>query len=310
MDKKITVEERRKLVEERLPLLYKIMEHCTLCPRKCGVNRLKGEKGFCRTTDKIKIASWAQHKGEEPPITGTNGSGAIFPSMCTFACKFCQNFPFSQLDNGVFMTPQELAEKYDYVAKKGVHNLNFVTPTHVIPMLLDAWLNAKPETQKLPLVYNCSGYESEEVLDLLDGIIDVYLPDIKYSQNKPAMQLSSCPNYVEENRRTLKQMFKQVGLLTVDPETELATKGMIIRHLILPNDLAGSKDSLIWLRNEFGPDINVSIMCQYFPAYRVHGDPVLGREITPDEYMPVLDLVEELGFNNVLAQDPTDRGGA
>ena len=310
MDRIITVEERGRLVEERLPKLYKIMEHCTLCPRKCGVNRLKGEKGFCRTTNQIKIASWAQHRGEEPSITGSNGSGAIFPSMCTFACKFCQNFPFSQLDNGVFMTPDELAEKYDYVAKKGVHNLNFVTPTHVIPMLLDAWLRAKPDTQKLPLVYNCSGYESEEVLDLLDGIIDIYLPDIKYSHNKPAMQLSSVPNYVEENRRTLKQMFKQVGLLTIDPETELATKGMIIRHLILPNDLSGSKNSLIWLRNEFGPDINISIMCQYFPAYKVHSDSVLGREITADEYMPVLELVDELGFNNVLAQDPTDRGGA
>lgn len=145
---------------------------------------------------------------------------------------------------------------------------------------------------------------------MLDGIIDVYLPDIKYSQNKPALQLSACGNYVEENRRTLKKMFKQVGLLDVDPQTELATKGMIVRHLILPNDLAGSKDSLKWLRSEFGPDINVSVMCQYFPVHKVHGDPVLGREITPDEYMPVLDLIDELGFNNALAQDPTDRGGA
>ena len=131
------------------------------------------------------------------------------------------------------MTPQELAKKYDYIAQKGVHNINFVTPTHVLPMLLDAWLNAKPETQKLPLVYNCSGYETDEVLDLLDGIIDIYLPDIKYSNNKPALQLSACKDYVEENRRTLKKMFKQVGLLKINSKSGLATKGMIIRHLIL-----------------------------------------------------------------------------
>ncbi len=302
--------EKKKLIENRLPTLHEMMSACRLCPRQCGVDRLNGQTGFCRIGKDIKVASWAHHRGEEPPISGTNGSGTIFSSGCTLGCCFCQNFPFSQMDNGKIFTPEELGKIYDKLASGGVHNLNFVTPTHVVPMLLEAWLHSGEAAQKLPIVYNCSGYETAEVLGLLDGIVDIYLPDIKYSQNSTALELSRVANYVEVNRLTLKLMYKQVGQLHIDPKTDLATRGMIIRHLILPENLAGSADSLRWLRSELGPDIHLSIMCQYFPAYKAHQHQIINRPISETEYLPVLELVEELGFTNVWAQDPTERGGA
>ncbi|HNX77050.1 MAG TPA: radical SAM protein [Candidatus Rifleibacterium sp.] len=301
---------KQRLVEERLPALFAMMSACRLCPRRCGVNRLQGQTGFCRTANQIKVASWAHHHGEEPPISGTNGSGTIFSSGCTLGCLFCQNFPFSQLDNGRIFTAAELGEIFTRLAAEGVHNLNFVTPTHVLPMLLDAWLHSSETARRLPLVYNCSGYESPELLELLAGIIDIYLPDIKYADNAIAARLSQVGDYVEHNRTTLKAMFNQVGQLQINSATDLATRGMIVRHLILPENLAGSADSLRWLRSELGPDIHLSIMCQYFPAHQAHQHPTLKRPITEGEYLPVLELVEELGFNNVWAQDPTERGGA
>ncbi|MDD3148669.1 MAG: radical SAM protein [Candidatus Riflebacteria bacterium] len=301
---------KRQLIEKRLPLFFDLMSACRLCPRQCGVDRLNGQTGFCRIGREIKIASWAQHRGEEPPISGTHGSGTIFASGCTLGCCFCQNFPFSQLDNGKYFSGQELGKIYDKLAASKVHNLNFVTPTHVIPMLLEGWLHSGEAARSLPIVYNCSGYETEEVLALLDGIVDIYLPDIKYSQNSTARELSQAADYVETNRQTLNFMYNQVGELQIDEKTGLGRRGMIIRHLILPENLAGSADSLRWLRAEFGPNIHLSIMCQYFPAHKAHQHPIINRPINESEYLPVLELVEELGFNNVWAQDPTEQGGA
>lgn len=301
---------KQKLIETRLASFYELMSACRLCPRHCGIDRLKDQTGFCRMGKDIKVASWAHHRGEEPPISGTRGSGTIFSSGCTLGCLFCQNFPFSQLDNGQLFSPVELGKIFSKLAVGGVHNLNFVTPTHVVPMLLDAWLHSSEETRRLPIVYNCSGYETTEVLDLLDGIVDIYLPDIKYSQNSAALELSRVGDYVEINRQTLKHMYKQVGGLQVDQKTELATRGMIVRHLVLPEKLAGSNDSLRWLKSELGCEIHLSIMCQYFPAWQAHQHPVINRPISESEYLAVLDLVEELDFTNVWAQDPTEHGGA
>lgn len=300
---------KKSLIEKRLPELKALMSPCRLCPRRCMVDRLSGETGFCKTANQIKIAAWAQHRGEEPPISGTNGSGTIFSSNCTLACFFCQNFPFSQLGNGRNMTPGELGQVIARLAATGVHNLNLVTPTHVIPLLLESLLEAGDQALKLPLVYNCSGYESAELLHLLDGIVDIYIPDIKYADNAVAKELSQCADYVENNRRCLGQMFEQVGELQLD-ENGMATKGLIIRHLVLPEGLAGSKESFTWLKENLGTRVHISLMSQYFPAFKAHDHDKMKRPLHQHEYVEVLELVEDLGFENVWAQDPTERGGA
>lgn len=306
----LTFNEKTRIVESRLPELQKLMSPCCLCPRNCGANRQIGEQGFCKTGNVIKIASWAQHRGEEPPISGHNGSGTIFASGCTFACFFCQNFPFSQLGNGQEFNATELGKVFSKLAKRGAHNLNFVTPTHVIPLLLEAWLQSSEEARALPIVYNCSGYESPAVIDLLDQIVDIYLPDLKYASNKIACELSAVSDYVDINRMTLTKMHEQVGLLTTSATTQMAERGMIIRHLILPQNLSGSEESLVWLKDSIGTEVHISLMSQYFPAHKAHSHPILGRPVTLDEYAKVLDLVENMGFTNVWAQDPTEHGGA
>ncbi len=300
---------KKQLIEKRLPELQKLMSPCRLCPRKCGVDRLNGQKGYCRTGDRVKVAAWAQHRGEEPGISGIRGSGTIFSSNCTLGCFFCQNFPFSQLGNGREMDRKELGQIMSKLADSGVHNLNFVTPTHVIPLLLEGLLESSDKAIALPLVYNCSGYETEEVLDLLDGIVDIYIPDIKYADDKIAEELSQCPDYVENNRISLKKMYRQAGDLQFSKDG-IATRGLIIRHLVLPEQLAGSRESFTWLANNLGLKVHISLMSQYFPAFKAHQHPKMGRALEVDEYLEVLDFCEELGFENVWAQDPTERGGA
>jgi putative pyruvate formate lyase activating enzyme len=300
---------KAELIQQRLPKLLDLMSPCRLCPRNCLVNRLAGETGFCRSTDRIKVASWAHHRGEEPPISGTLGSGTIFASNCTLGCIFCQNFPFSQLGGGKEFSPDKLADIFSKLADEGIHNFNFVTPTHVIPLLLEAWLGASRKAQELPIVYNCSGYESLEVLSLLEGIVDIYIPDIKYSDNQVAGQLSQCSDYVESNRATLIEMHRQVGELKLD-NNGIATHGLIIRHLVLPHSLAGSRESFNWLKNTLGTRVHISLMSQYFPAHKAHHHEMINRPITADEYVEVLELVENLGFENVWAQDPDEKGGA
>ncbi|GAB4274342.1 MAG: radical SAM protein [Candidatus Rifleibacteriota bacterium] len=273
------------------------------------VLRDSGETGFCKTANQIKIAAWAHHRGEEPPISGQLGSGTIFSSNCTLGCCFCQNFPFSQLGNGQIMTPNQLGNIFSKLADEGVHNLNFVTPTHVMPILLQAWLESSPGAQSLPIVYNSSGYESVALLRLLEGIVDIYLPDIKYCSNPVADDLSKCSNYVETNRKALKIMYEQVGDLCLD-ESGIATRGLIIRHLVLPDNLAGSRESFEWLRSELGTSVHISLMSQYFPAYKAALHEKINRPINENEYIEVLELIENMGFQNVWAQDPTERGGA
>ena len=300
---------RKELLEKRLPELKKLMSPCKLCPRECKVRRLDGEIGFCKIADKIKVAAWALHKGEEPPISGAKGSGTIFSSGCTLGCIFCQNFPFSQLGNGKEISTKELAETYLKLVNDGAHNINFVTPTHVLPILLEAWLEVEEQLRHIPIVYNTSGFESVEVIKLLDGIVDIYLPDIKYASNKPAQLLSKADNYVENNRASLKEMYRQVGQLKLNDQ-KLAESGMIIRHLVLPNNLSGSKDSFEWLKKELGTQIHISLMSQYFPTHLAQEYEIVNRKITVEEYITALNMIEELGFENVWAQDPTQHGGA
>ena len=224
-------------------------------------------------------------------------------------CLFCQNFPFSQLGNGKTISVPELAEYYLHLAERGVHNVNFVTPTHFLPHLFEALLIAREKGLTLPIVYNTSGYERAEVLQVLEGMVDIYLPDIRYADNRVAVQLSSVSDYVENDRAAIEEMFRQVGQLQVDDQ-EIGIQGLIVRHLVLPGGLAGTRPSLTWLKEQLGNKIHLSLMCQYFPAHLAPKTPGMDREITHEEYSEALEILEELGFENAWAQDPEAWGGA
>jgi putative pyruvate formate lyase activating enzyme len=270
-------------IKERIEKAYALLESCSVCPRNCGVNRLKGEIGFCGVRREPKIASYNVHTGEEPPISGTNGSGTIFFSGCNMRCMYCQNFPISQLRNGREVTTQELADMMLHLQFKGCHNINLVTPTHFVPQILAALPFAWKKGFDLPLVYNTSGYDSLETLRLLDGVMDVYLPDMRYSDDKVAEKLSSVEDYVEVNRQSIKEMYRQVGNLVTD-EWGIAKKGLVIRHLVLPHNLAGSEKSFRFIGEKISPQVYVSLMGQYFPSFKAGECVSINRKITPEEY--------------------------
>ncbi len=283
--------------EENIKKLYAMMEKCEICPRKCGVNRNKGQKGLCKTSGKIFIASHNVHMGEEPPITGENGSGTIFFSNCTMNCVFCQNYPISQLGNGKEITLEELIEIMLDLQSRGAHNINFVTPTHYSAHIAEAVCNARKQGLNIPIVYNCSGYENVEVLKLLEGIVDIYLPDIKYADNETAFKYSGVKNYVEANRTALKEMQRQVGNLHVS-EDLIAQKGIIIRHMVLPGNIDNTKKSLDFIANELSKDTFVSLMAQYHTAYKSGAFEELSRGLTEEEYNEALEHLDNLNIEN------------
>jgi len=297
--------ELTRRVERALALL----EHCALCPRECGVNRLAGEIGYCRAGSEPVVASWNVHLWEEPPISGQRGSGTIFFSHCTGRCLFCQNYPISQLGVGQPVTTKRLAGMMLELQERGCHNINLVTPTHWMPQVLAALPDAIAGGLRLPLVYNCSGYESLEAVRLLDGVVDIYLPDSKYADDAVAQRLSGFRDYVEANRAALREMFRQVGAEMVLDANGLALRGMIIRHMVLPERLAGTEQVLNWIARELSPSMYVSLMSQYFPAYKAVGDPVLGRKITYDEYIEALAVFDSLGFEHGWRQEWCEQEG-
>jgi putative pyruvate formate lyase activating enzyme len=249
----------------------------------------------------LKIASIGPHHGEEPPLSGTKGSGTIFFSNCNLRCIFCQNYQISQEGIGYFISEEELADEMLKLQKIGCHNINLVSPTHFGPQILKTLTIAKEKGLKIPIVYNSNGYDSVEMLKLLEGHIDIYLPDIKYSDNKKALKYSGVKDYVEHNRAAIAEMFYQIGNLILDNKG-IAERGIIVRHLILPDDLAGSYESLKFLAS-LSKDIWISAMSQYYPCFRAIGHPILGRKITKEEYKRVMDWIEEFGFENVLTQE-------
>ncbi|MBC7232064.1 MAG: radical SAM protein [Chloroflexi bacterium] len=291
------------LLKQRIGLAYEMLSHCNLCPRECGVNRLAGERGYCRAGANPVVASWNAHPWEEPPISGTKGSGTIFFTYCTARCVFCQNYPISQLGIGQQVTVQRLAEMMLELQVRGCHNINLVTPTHFVPQILAALALAVEGGLRLPLVYNSSGYEAVETLRLLDGIVDIYLPDAKYADDEVARRLSGFRGYVEANRAALKEMFRQVGAELLLDENGLALRGMIIRHMVLPEGLAGTQEVLAWIARELSPSIHISLMSQYFPAHKAVGDPVLGRKITDEEYLKALAVFDALGLERGWRQE-------
>lgn len=287
---------------QRVREAYRRLAACDLCPHDCGVNRIKGERGICGAGLKPKIASANVHHGEEPPISGTKGSGTIFLSGCSLKCMFCQNFPISQLGNGEEIPTGELAERMLRLQRQGVHNINFVTPTHYLPQILAALWLAIPRGFGLPIVWNSSGYEKVGCLILLEGVIDIFLPDMKYAEERFSVEYSSAPGYGDCNRAAVSEMLRQVGHLQLDDEG-IARRGLIIRHLVLPGGGAGSRETLAWIAENLGTDTHIALMNQYFPAHRAVASDVLGRKIHDEEYDEAVAALEEFGLENGWVQE-------
>ena len=279
---------------------------CDICPRECGANRLEGELGFCRSAHRPIVSAICAHHGEEPAISGSKGSGMVFFGNCNLRCVYCQNHQISQ-DGKSQRTreidPQALAERMLYLQDElCCHNINFVSPSHFVPQLVRAVLAAVPMGLQLPLVYNTSSYDSIESLRELEGIVGIYLADLRYASDKWGQKFSRVSDYVSRARAAIQEMYRQVGDLVVDGDG-VARKGLIIRHLILPNRLAGSRDSLHWLVSEISPAVTVSIMSQYYPAHRAGRFSLLARQILPSEQAEVMELLEELGMENGWVQE-------
>ncbi len=273
------------------------LEHCEICPRRCGVNRIEGELGFCRTGRLAKVSSAGPHYGEEPPLVGYHGSGTIFFAGCNLACVFCQNYEISQLDMGVEVTPERLAGIMMHLQLTGCHNVNLVTPTHVVPQILEALVTAREMGLSIPLVYNSGGYDSVETLRLLDGIIDIYMPDAKYGSDEMAIRYSNAPGYVEVMKAAIREMHRQVGDLVV--ENGIAVRGLLVRHLVLPNNLAGTEEVVRFI-SELSKNTYINIMDQYRPEYRADQHSELSRRITLSEYREALRLARAAGLSRGL----------
>ena len=284
----------------RREALWRILDDCTLCPHACHVNRRRGMYGVCRTTDTVLISSAGPHYGEEEPLVGTSGSGTIFFSSCNLKCQFCQNFEISQLRYGRRVSTEELARIMLHIQDLGCHNINLVTPTHVIPPIVEAIAEAFRHGLSIPIVYNCGGYESLEVIRLLEGIVDIYMPDVKYSDNETARRYSGAPGYWDHVQPVLKEMHRQVGDLEIDP-TGVARHGLLVRHLVLPEGRAGSEQVMQFIARELSKDTYVNIMDQYHPAYRIGRHPALARRINPAEYAQALKAAEHQGLHRGFA---------
>jgi len=293
-------------LERRAEALETRLGACDICPRECGVNRLTGEEGFCHSALLPVVSVVCAHHGEEPVISGSRGSGTVFFGNCNMRCVYCQNYQISQDWTGQKsreMDCHTLAERMLYLQDEmECHNINFVSPSHFVPQLVRAVVEAVSMGLQLPLVYNTNGYDSVESLRELEGIISIYLPDLRYASDKWAEEFSQAPDYVAHARAAIQEMYRQVRDLVLD-DAGLAQQGLIVRHLILPNGLAGSDDSLTWLVREVSPTVTVSIMAQYFPAHRAGQIPALSRQITHSEYSEVVELIDRLGLENGWLQE-------
>lgn len=275
---------------------------CALCPRNCGANREKGETGFCGTDNRIKIARAALHFWEEPCISGTCGSGAVFFSGCSLRCVFCQNYKISACRVGKYISENELADIFLDLQSQKAHNINLVTGTHFVPQIIHALKSAKEKGLNIPVVYNCGGYESVSTLKMLEGAIDIYLPDFKYFNNKYALKYSNAPNYCETAQKAIAEMVRQTGCAEFD-ENGIMQKGVIVRHLMLPGLLFDSKKIIDYLYNTYKDKIWISIMNQYTPLEHVKKYPELDRCISSEYYNHLVDYAAELGVTNAFIQE-------
>ena len=282
------------------------LEKCKICPHECNINRLDGKIGRCKSTDKVKIALYSIHKFEEPCISGKNGSGTVFFTNCNMNCVYCQNYEISQDENrGKEITIFELAEIFLELQSKNVNNINLVTPTSYVPQIIEAIKIAKKKGLNIPIIYNTNSYEKIETLKKLEGYIDVYLPDFKYYDNKLGEDFSKVKNYFDIASKAIEEMCRQVGMPKFD-ENGIIKKGVIIRHLVLPNNIKNSIDVLTWIKNNLDEDIYVSIMAQYFPTYKAKEIEELNRKLDKEEWRKIEQCVYDLNIKNGFIQELED----
>lgn len=275
-----------------------LLECCSVCPRNCGVNRLAGETGACRTPREAIVSSYGPHFGEEALLVGRHGSGTIFFANCNLRCVFCQNYSISQLGEGRKVSKEELAYIMLELQAEGCHNINLVSPTHVVPQILEALEIAVESGLRVPLVYNSGGYDSVDTLRILEGIVDIYMPDMKYEDEKVARDLSGIDNYPAVNKAAVKEMHRQTGDLQAD-KNGVAEKGLLVRHLVLPHGLAGTEEIVNFLAREISPDTYLNIMAQYHPCYKAVQIPGLDRRISSAEFREALSLARRAGLNRL-----------
>jgi putative pyruvate formate lyase activating enzyme len=282
-------------LKKKVYLLNDILKNCRLCPRQCGVNRLNGEVGFCKAGEKLMISSAFPHFGEEPPLVGNRGSGTIFLTHCNLKCIFCQNYDISHLGHGKTISSEQLAEYMYSLQKRGCHNINFVTPTHYLPQIMAALSYAIDLGLTIPLVYNCGGYETFEAIHLLDGIIDIYMPDVKFARKEVAEKYTQAPDYPEVVKKALKEMHRQVGDLQINAEG-IAERGLLIRYLVMPNGLADSRELMHFIATEISPHSYVNVMNQYRPEHKASDYPEISRGITHQEYSEAVESAKDEGL--------------
>ena len=275
---------------------------CEICPLKCKIDRTKNKIGRCKSTDKIKIALYSKHNFEEPCISGKKGSGTVFFSNCNMNCIYCQNYEISQLGKGKEISIQKLADIFIELQNSGVENINLVTPTSYVLQIIEAIKISKKNGLKIPIIYNTNGYERVETLKLLEGYIDIYLPDLKYYDNKLGKKYSNVDNYFEIATKAIKEMYNQVGIPCFD-NCGMLKKGIMIRHLILPNNIENSKNVLKWIKDNIDERVYINIMAQYFPTYKAKEDKELNRKLSQEEYEEIETYVYELGIENGYMQD-------
>ena len=288
---------------KRIEGTLKMMEACSLCPRDCGVNRLKGETGFCETGRRAKVASYNAHFGEEAPLVGRHGSGTIFMSSCNLLCNFCQNYEISHQREGMTVEPEQLSEMMVYLAGKGCHNINFVTPSHVVPQILEALAHAVEMGLRVPLVYNSGGYDKIETLKMLEGIFDIYMPDFKFWESKWSDRYCDAPDYRDVAMKAIQEMHRQVGDLIMD-DRGVALKGLLVRHLVMPGEVAGTENIMDFLAREISENTYVNVMDQYRPCGEAHGDAHVNRRLRSHEFRRAMDAARKAGLKRL---DPRDR---
>ena len=283
---------------EKIRQAYDILVNCTLCPRQCHVDRLSGETGVCRTGRYMKVSAAHPHFGEESPLVGQNGSGTIFVTYCNLMCCFCQNFDISHEGWGQLVDDKQLAQMMLSLQDRGCHNINFVTPSHVVPQILSGLEKAIEGGLHLPLVYNSGGYDRVETLKLLEGVFDIYMPDFKFTDTEIAGRTCDAPDYPETARAALKEMHRQVGDLVIDAQG-LAVSGLLVRHLVLPDNLAGTRQAMRFIAEEVSAETYVNIMSQYRPMGRAAKIPGLSRPLSPEEYHEAIDAAATEGIHRL-----------
>ena len=284
------------VLKKKVTALREILSNCRLCPRACEVNRLEGEQGYCRAGGEAMISSAFPHFGEEPPLVGSHGSGTIFLTHCNLRCVFCQNYDISHLGEGRSVSTAELAHSMIELQRRGCHNIIFVTPTHYVPQIIAALPEAIESGLMVPLVYNCGGYESLEVIKLLDGIIDIYMPDAKFAREEEAARYCNAPDYPNVLFEVLSEMHRQVGDLMLD-DRGIACRGLLIRHLVMPQGVAGTTELIAFIAHHLSIDSYVNIMDQYRPLYRAGEFPELDRPISAREYREATAIAREEGLH-------------